>query len=98
MQKSDFHFEVRNSHTVLATSTIRSLTVPATANGVILQADGEDIRFTLDGTDPTTSLGFLLKNGSLPLRLDVAPGVVLKFLQNAASANLQYQFVLAKGS
>jgi hypothetical protein len=61
------------------------LTVPPGAIQAIVQADGNDVRFTLDGTAPTTSAGFLIKNGT-SLTLSAADAAAAKFIQVAATA------------
>ena len=46
-----------------------SLTVPVGASLAIIQAETQDARFRDDGTDPTASVGMLLKAGENPLRI-----------------------------
>jgi redox-sensitive bicupin YhaK (pirin superfamily) len=48
----------------LAATSVVQLTVPAGVNQAIVQADGENLRFTLDGTTPTTAVGFVIPNGA----------------------------------
>lgn len=57
----------------------------AGANQVIIQADGNDIRYRLDGTSPTAAAGVLLKNGT-SIALNMADAAALKFIQVAATA------------
>jgi hypothetical protein len=48
----------------LAATSVVSPTVPAGVNQAVVQADGENLRITLDGTTPTTALGFVIPNGA----------------------------------
>jgi hypothetical protein len=51
----------RGSHQIgLVATSVVSLTVPTGVNLAFVQADGENIRFHLDGTAPTTTSGFLI--------------------------------------
>lgn len=68
--------------------TVAMLTLPGVGeNQVIIQADGNDIRFRLDGTNPTASVGMLLKNGT-SITLNKQDATALKFIQVAATAVL----------
>jgi hypothetical protein len=48
----------------LAATSVVSLTVPSGVNQAVVQADGESLRITHDGTTPTTALGFVIPNGT----------------------------------
>ena len=65
---------------------------PAGASQIILQALDQNIRFTLDGSDPTATHGFQLAAGSAPVVIAV-PGAGIKVIQEAAGAKLQRQWV-----
>ena len=81
------------SHTSNASlSSAVTLTVPDGASGVLVQAITQNIRYTLDGTVPTASLGFRLTAGDAPIMIPIE-GATLKFIQETATATLQYQFV-----
>ncbi len=73
-------------------SSAVTITVPTYATQWMVQVLTQNARFTLDGTTPTTALGFQLKAGDPPLILSVSPGLTLKIIQEAATASLQYQF------
>jgi hypothetical protein len=51
---------------------------------VIVQADGNDVRYRLDGTAPTTTVGYVLKNGAT-LALSMADAAAAKFIATAAA-------------
>lgn len=69
-----------------------TLTPPAGARKLLIQALGQNVRFTLDGTAPTASRGFQLKAGDLPLLIGVGAGTTLKVIEETATADLQYQW------
>jgi uncharacterized membrane protein len=73
-------------------SSATTLTKPANANSIILQALTKNVRWTLDGTTPTATVGFQLLADSSPVIVAV-PGASIKVIQEAATANLQYQWV-----
>lgn len=82
------------SHTQNSTlSTVQSVTVPVGASSIILQVQTQNVRFTIDGTAPTSSKGFRVTAGNDPLGFSVKAGQVLKFIEEATSAVLDYQFV-----
>ena len=70
-----------------------SVTVPKNANAVVLTARTQNVCYTLEGTAPTATKGNLLKAGDSSLLVAVTPGQVLKFVEEAASAKLDYQFI-----
>lgn len=86
------HYEVVGSHTTNSSlASAVTLTRPAGANRIMLQAFTQNVRFTLDGTVPTSSAGF---------RLDVGTYIVLPFtstaitvIEESASASIQYQWM-----
>jgi len=56
-----------------------------------LQAFGQDIYYTLDGTAPTTANGFKLAAGLL-LTIDLTTSTIVKVIEAAASAEIRYYF------
>jgi hypothetical protein len=76
----------------LAIAAAATLTVPAGASKIMLQAHAQNVRFTLDGTVPTATLGFQLKSGDPPLVIPIGNNTVIKVIEEAATADLQYQF------
>lgn len=73
-------------------STAQTLTKPAGASQIMIQALTQNVRYTLDGTDPTASLGFQLLAGNPPVIIAV-PGASIKVIQETATASLQYQWI-----
>lgn len=86
--------KVVGSHTSNNTiSTATSLTAPAGAGSLIIQALTQNVRYTLDGTPPTTTTGFQLKAGDPPRTIPIgAAGQVVKVIEETATAVIQYQW------
>jgi len=76
--------------TTITSATI--LTPPAGATKLLMQAIGQDIRYTLDGTTPTATCGFQLKADDPPLLILVADDMVITVIEEAATADIQYQW------
>lgn len=75
-----------------AIATALTLTPPEGASQIMIQVLTQNARYTMDGTVPTASLGFQMKAGDPPIILHVAYGEVVKIIQEAATASLQYQW------
>ncbi len=90
---TDFSLATVGSH--VSSPTISGLTVltkPEGATGILMQTITQNIRFTLDGSNPTASGGFQLTTGQLPVIVP-CPGSYITVIQEAATASLQYQWV-----
>lgn len=74
-------------------SSAVEIPTPAGANAIIVQALTQNIRFTLDNTNPTASKGFQLRAGDPAVRLPLPGNAHLRFMEETATAVLQYQFV-----
>lgn len=86
-------FSPVGSHSDGATiSSATTLTAPATATKIMMQAISQNVRFTVDGTAPETAKGFQLKAGDPPLILPLGRNTTLKVIEEAATADLQYQW------
>lgn len=72
-----------------AVLTVSDLTVPAAAYGASLQADTQDIRYTMDGTTaPTagaTGVGMVLLTTSDPQYFRIEDILNIKFIRGAGS-------------
>lgn len=89
----DITFGVVGAHTQNGSlGSAVSITVPAGAAQMMLQAQAANVRFTLDGTAPTSTVGFLLVADDPPLVIGVKPAQVVKVIQTGAGAKLDYQF------
>jgi hypothetical protein len=74
-------------------SSAQTIAIPAGANYVILSAQSQDVRIRLDGTAPTATVGFLINADADPVGIPVAADAVIKAIETAASAKLDYQFL-----
>lgn len=82
-------------HSVALDGSVYELEIPPMATVIGLQATDEDIVFTDDDSDPTSTHGFVLtaNSGIQFLALDTyRSDDPLKFLRSTAGANLQYRF------
>jgi hypothetical protein len=77
----------------LSVLAVAQLAVPAGANQAVVQADGGGtipVRYTLDGTTPTTTLGFLIPAGQT-ITLSAADAAAAKFIgATGATVNAVY--------
>lgn len=94
--KADNSVRAIGTCTRVALTTAQTVTLPANANSILISADTNPIRFTIDGTTPTSTLGITLAVNQ-PLRLDLFPGAVLKAIETTASGFLNYQFIQILG-
>ena len=89
----ELQFEPVGSHADGDTiSSATALTKPSGAKKLMIQALEQNVRYTLDGTDPTTSKGFVITAGNDPYILFVHPNTTVTVIQEAATADLQYQW------
>lgn len=79
------------SNSSISSATV--ITVPANANGVLLQALTQNVRAKFDGNDPSASDGFQIKADDPASLYPVGEGKSFKVIQETATANIQYQFV-----
>ena len=91
--RDQLNFNPVGAHTQNGTlSSAVTLTIPAAATKIMLQGQTQNIRYTLDGTAPTTSKGFQLKAGDPPVILSLGRSSAIKLIEEAATAVLDYQF------
>lgn len=67
-------------------------TRPAGATKIIVQTVGQNIRYTLDGTNPTATKGFRIRADDPPFIITLAGVNSLKIIEEAATADFQYQW------
>ena len=73
-------------------SAATGLTVPSGARFVLLRAEGADVRWRDDGTDPTATVGQLLKAGDT-IAFEYGGNLqAIKFVQAAAGAILNASY------
>ena len=78
---------------VTGLSGVKTLTLPAGARQAHLQAITQDIRYTLDGTTPSSTNGLLLSAADYPTPITLEQGLAIaKFLEATASAVLNVAY------
>ena len=65
-------------------------TIASQVSRISVQAFDQNIRYTLDGADPTTSFGFRLTATNDPIMIPLGPNTTLKFVEEAATAILSF--------
>jgi len=74
-------------------SSVVTLTPPNdTATKLLVQATGKNVRFTLDGTNPTASKGFRLTVGDPALLIVMEDAVTIKVIGEHNNAVIDYQW------
>lgn len=80
------------AHTTNGTlSSAVTLTRPTGADVLIIQAFAQNVRYTLDGTTPTSTTGFQLTVGTLRV-IEVGLATAVKVIEESASGSIQYQW------
>ncbi len=86
-------FTPSGSHTRNASlSSAVTLTAPAGASLLMIQATGQNVLITLDGTTPTASVGFTLFAGDPPSLVPISEDTVVKAIQVASGGSINYLF------
>lgn len=78
--------------TVISSAVTITTTQPAASSKLLIQAITQNIRYTLDGTTPTASVGFQLKAGDPPVLIPVRSGMAIKVIEETATGSIQYQW------
>lgn len=73
-------------------SSAETLTAQSGATALLIQALTQNVRFTLDGTTPTATVGFQLKAGDPPVLIPISYDTAVKVIEEASGAVLQYQW------
>jgi len=75
----------------LASAT--TITIPSGATKIMMQTQTQSVRFTLDGTAPTTTKGFIIVANAVPLIVYLnAAKNTFKVIECATTAVFDYQF------
>lgn len=80
-----------DGETIVSATTI---TPPDDATKILIQAMDQNVRITFDGTAPTATLGFQLKAGDPMLLIPLGDDMVIKVIEEAATADIQYQWAI----
>jgi len=63
------------------------------AEKLMIQTHTQNVYYTLDGSTPSATNGFVLLTTQSPITIDVTNGVIPNFLRAASGAVLQYQWI-----
>lgn len=86
-------FVINGSHTKnTALSSSFTLTPPGNANAILIQATVQNVRYTLDGTTPTATTGFILRAYDDPRIIDISAGMTVKIIEETSGAIVNYQW------
>lgn len=80
-------------HTELTAVAATPIGMPAGAKRLLIQALSQNVRYTLDGSAPTTTRGFQLKAGDPPILIPVGANTAINVIQETATAEIEYQWV-----
>lgn len=90
--KSLFAIIPIGSHTRVGVDTVQTLTAPEDASILLLEADGQNVRYRLDGGTPTATVGFLLETTDNVIRLDLYNNVSIQVIGVSAGGFVNYQW------
>lgn len=91
--RDTFEFNPVGNHTRNASlGTAVTLTAPTGATKLLIQALTQDVRYTLDNSTPSSTNGFLMVADDPPLLIPLGPDTIVKIIQDAAGAEVQYQW------
>jgi hypothetical protein len=82
-------FGVIGREQIVMGAGVETLTVPAAATHAWIQADVQNVRYELDGTDPTATTGLTMFDGDRPIELNNENGLqTAEFIREAVGALL----------
>jgi len=66
---------------------------PTGSEHLMVQTHTQNVYYTLDGSTPSATSGFVLLTTQNPIIIEIGAGVIPKFLRAASGAILQYQWI-----
>lgn len=79
------------THQVIALGTVPySPYLPPGTASIMVQALTQNIRYTLNGTTPSATVGFQMLTTSAPIVIEITENMVLQFFREASGSILQY--------
>jgi hypothetical protein len=79
-------------NSALDVSSAQTLTPPTGANKLMMGTATQNCRYTLDGSTPTATVGFLLSTAFPPVTITVTPSTIIRVIQVGATAVFTYQW------
>jgi hypothetical protein len=92
MQLTPFKPVAGEPHRAQLVNALFTVNIPLNCSEVLVQATVQNIRYTVNGTNPTAASGFVLIFGNDPISIPVTGNTVLKFISESAGAILQMEF------
>lgn len=89
------YIPIGNHLSLTGLDSAKSITVPPGANGVLLQAFTQNVRFTIGANGNPANVYFEVYAEQPPVLIPFAPGTKLTFIEAEASATASYLFVKA---
>lgn len=80
------------AHTTNGTLSSAVTIAHGAAGGILIAATTQNVRYTLDGTTPTATTGFLIVAG-VPVILPLSAETTLKVIEVTTTAVIQYQLL-----
>jgi hypothetical protein len=90
---TQFSIQTVGQHQRVGVDTVQTLTAPAGASIIMLQAEGGTIRYRFDGGTATSTSGLRLAPTEGERRLDMFQGVRVSVIGEAAGAFCNYVWV-----
>ena len=79
-------------HYLLIGANLHVPYTPPNAKCILVQSVVKDVRYTLDGTTPTATIGFVLVASAAPILIEFTERIKLKFFGTDATSVLQFCF------
>lgn len=80
-----------------AVKTADDIIIPKNATSCEVQADTNNVKYTCDGTDPTTTFGMTFLTTEPPKEFLIEDIRSIKFIQNSVGAgNLNFHFIAGR--
>lgn len=88
-------FDPLGSHvTNTSLGSVVTLTPPATATKLLIQALAQNVRIKFDNADPSATVGFQLKSEDPMLLIPLGDEMIIKVIQETAGAIIDYQWAI----
>ncbi len=94
IEPTDLSFHILGAHGSSALAALTNLTTgqPAGSRKLLIQALGNNARYTLDNTAPTAARGFQLRAGDPPVMIPVSDTTIIRIINEGAGCTLEYQW------
>ena len=76
--------------TIADASTAQTITPPAGTDFIMLEAHSHNIRVRLDGTEPTTTVGFTIYK-NIPTKIEIGQDVTVKLIATSDHPPVYWQ-------